>query len=71
MGTDFKDSDDTHWTTSYTDSNGQHNDLCGKNGSSDHCHMWNDHGDTGVVHRGECKVCDDEKSHSDSGDSGK
>lgn len=59
----FSGKDDTHWSKSYADSKGQVNDLSGKNGSSDHCHMYKDSsGKSGVVHRGDCKVCDDEKS---------
>ncbi|MCX6739516.1 MAG: hypothetical protein NT098_05750 [Candidatus Parcubacteria bacterium] len=35
-----------------------------KGDGSKHCHMWNnkEKGDSGVDHRGNCKVCDDEKA---------
>src|SRR6516164_2830390 len=47
----FKGSDETHWSKSYSDSTGQVNDLSGKVGSGDHCHMWKDSdGDSGVEH---------------------
>ncbi len=60
MSEKFSGSDATHWTTTYESSNGQVNDLCGKVGSGDHCHLWKDsEGKTGVEHRGHCKVCDD------------
>jgi len=59
----LKGSDDTHWSKTYSDSNGQVNDLCGKVDSSEHCHLWKDSsGKTGVEHRGHCKVCDDKSS---------
>ena len=45
-------------------SSGQHDYYVGKEGSSDHCHGWNNKstGESGVVHRGECKVCEDNSS---------
>jgi len=41
---------------------GQHNYYVGKEGSDSHCHAWNNTktGESGVVHRGDCKVCQDE-----------
>lgn len=58
-----KGSDDSHWSSTYTDKDGQANDLSGKVGSGDHCHMWREpSGSSGVEHRGHCKVCDDESS---------
>lgn len=63
MGELHKGSDDTHWSKTYSDSKGQVNDLSGRVGSGDHCHLWKDSsGKTGVEHRGNCKVCDDNKS---------
>lgn len=63
-----KGSDDTHWSTSYTSKDGQSNDLSGKVGSGEHCHMYREEsGKAGVVHRGECKVCDDNTNSSSSG----
>lgn len=63
MGWFFKDKDDTHWVKDTKSSNGQLNSYVGRVGSSDHCHMYNDpNGNSGVVHRGECKVCDDKSS---------
>ena len=62
MGTSIKDSDDTHWNTTYEAKNGQVNELVGKIDSPEHCHLWKtSDGDSGVEHRGHCKVCDDEK----------
>jgi len=56
----FGGKDSTHWTKDTVSSKGQRDSYVGKNGSSDHCHMYNDPGgNSGVVHRGECKVCDD------------
>lgn len=56
--------DDSHWgKVSSNDS--QSNYYVGKNDSSgNHCHMFKEHdsGESGVVHRGSCKVCDDEES---------
>ncbi len=63
MGKRIKGSDETHWSTTYTDNKGQSNDLTGRTGSDKHCHMWNDaEGDAGATHRGECKICDDVKN---------
>lgn len=64
----FKGSDETHWSKTYSDSNGQVNDLSGKVGEGgSHCHMWKDsEGNSGVEHRGNCKVCDDSKVCEDS-----
>lgn len=44
----------------------------GESGSSTHCHMYADTstGESGIVHRGGCDQCKDERS-SDSGGSGK
>lgn len=46
-----------------SESGSQSNYYVGSEKTGDHCHMWkSDSGSAGVVHRGECKVCDDEKS---------
>ncbi len=40
-------------------------EFVGKKGDgANHCHLWQDkeRGTTGVEHRGNCKVCDDEKA---------
>ncbi len=48
----------------HTSSSGQHDYYVGHEGSSSHCHGWNnpETGESGVVHRGDCKVCQDESS---------
>jgi len=59
----FKGKDDTHYVVDYKSSKGQLNSLVGKVGSDTHCHLYNDtNGNSGVVHRGDCKVCDDKNS---------
>ena len=56
--------DGGHWGK--VSSGGSQSDYyVGKNDSSGgHCHMFREHesGKSGVVHRGDCKVCDDKKS---------
>lgn len=59
----WSDSDDTHsnWGRS---NESRADDWSSKTGSDSHCHLWVDKskGETGVVHRGDCKVCDDQGS---------
>ena len=64
------------WVEKWSDSDGSHNNWGRSNESradefvnkpgdgGDHCHLWvnKDTGDSGVEHRGHCKVCDDDKS---------
>jgi hypothetical protein len=58
-------SDSSHWGKSSTSSSGQKDYYVGKNdGSGSHCHGYNNNGNQGVVHRGDCKVCDDVSSSS-------
>lgn len=42
----------------------QTNYYVGDKESGKHCHMWKEHdtGRSGVEHRGQCNVCEDEKS---------
>lgn len=51
------------------DSKGQSNYYVGNESSGSHCHMWNNKatGETGTVHRGECKDCDDKSKGGSSG----
>lgn len=65
-------SDNTKWSTSdpthdnYGRSNPSRSDeYTSKSGDGgNHCHLWvnKDSGESGVVHRGHCKVCDDNRS---------
>jgi hypothetical protein len=50
-------------------SNGQVNYYVGNKDSGEHCHMWNNTSikESGVVHRGQCNVCDDNSSSGSSG----
>lgn len=55
--------DSTHWTKSEATSDGQVNTYVGKVGSDNHCHSYKtSESNSGVVHRGACKVCDDESN---------
>lgn len=57
-------SDDTHDNWGKSNSSEGH-DFTSKSGEGDkHCHLWVDKesGESGVVHRGACKVCDDSDS---------
>jgi hypothetical protein len=67
--------DTTHWDRGTSSSDGaQVNHYVGKNDSDgSHCHMWSnsDSGTSGVVHRGECKVCDDGNGGSNSANDSK
>lgn len=57
--------DATHWTKSEVTPEGQINTYVGRAGSNDdnHCHSYkSSDGRSGVIHRGECKVCDDESN---------
>ena len=49
-----------------SDSGGQLNYLVGDEATGKHCHMYDNHetGQSGVVHRNECAVCDDAKDPS-------
>lgn len=56
--------DESHWGK-VSDKGSQSDYYVGKNDSTgSHCHMYKegDSGSSGVVHRGSCKVCDDDKS---------
>lgn len=65
----WKESDDTH--TNWGRSNDSRaDDWTAKSGDNDsRCHYYNnkESGESGVVHRGGCKVCDDNNSSSDGG----
>lgn len=62
------DKDDTHWIKVVSNDRGI-STMVGKNdGSGKHCNSHRNYdGSIHVKHRGECKVCDDERGSSDSG----
>lgn len=67
----YKSSDDSH--TVWGRSNDSRSDeYSAKTGSSSHCHLYNNKetGERGVVHRGDCKVCDDNSSGTGGSDGG-
>lgn len=53
-------SDDSHFGKVQSNDS-QSNYYVGSKETGDHCHMWKDKtsGESGVVHRGSCKVCGD------------
>jgi len=60
----WSDSDSTHdnWGRS---NDHRADDFTSKRGDGEkHCHLWvdKDKGESGVRHRGDCKVCDDKDS---------
>lgn len=61
--------DDSHWGKTTSSGSGQKDYYVGSHeGGGEHCHGWNNKstGSSGVVHRGECKVCGDAKGQSSS-----
>ena len=42
----------------------QANYIVGSEKTGEHCHMWKSESGSGVVHRGECKVCEDSSGSS-------
>ena len=60
------ESDDTHDVVTKTSDKRADEFVSKKGDGANHCHLWvnKDTGKSGVVHRGACKVCDDNNSSS-------
>jgi hypothetical protein len=65
---EWSESDDTHDSFGKANASKADEFTSKKGDGGKHCHLWVDKekGESGVVHREECKVCDDEKTWSDS-----
>ncbi len=57
------DRDDGRFEKAFEKDDGQIDYYVGNQQTGEHCHMYRNEetGSTGVVHRGECAVCEDEK----------
>lgn len=63
--------DDTHWGKVQSNESQTNYYVGGNESEGKHCHLYveNDTGRSGVVHRGECKVCEDNENSSESSSS--